>query len=344
MDQRDDAWLRARRHLQANRYELGMAAHRELYPDTARVAGTPLLTAPQWMPVAPIPLDVVVLERADSPLHGTPPPRYSEIMARLARPAVFENRPTYRLLDAVLDGDRPHMRFGDGRYFDGVDTGEAVAHEFAEAHLTRTNGTFEQSHCSKVPFVGQGGGARSAIGDPVDPSRRPVNVAISAITIRRDDRSSFLVHHRDPARVAHAGGLLQVLPVGIFQPVSPDTAEHDFDLWRCLQREFVEELLGEPEATGRVEYERWEGMHPFVLGMGVDPLTLATDLLVAVVVDPSAYDRTFAARVAENDEGTVSEHPFTADVVDRLVHEERMQAAGAAVVALAWKYRDELLS
>jgi hypothetical protein len=272
-------------------------------------------------------------------------------MARLARPAVFENRPTYRLLDAVLDGDRPRMRFGAGRYFDGADTGEAAAHEYAAAHLERTNGTVEQSHCSRVPFVrAEGLPLRERFGDPVDPARRPVTLAISAITIRAGSgEPTFLVHHRDPDRVAHAGGLLQVVPVGVFQPVSPETAEHDFALWRCLQREFAEELLGEPEATGVVDpdagpFAHEPGVRPFVLGMGVDPLTLATDLLVAVVVDAPAYDRVLAGRVTENDEGTVAEHSFRADVVDRFVRRERMQAAGAAVLALAWEHRDQLLS
>ncbi len=347
---RDREWLRVRRHLQRNRYELGLAAGRDFYPGTDRVAGTPLLTTPQWMVEEPLPLDAVALERGTAPPVERPEIRYSALMERLARPAVFENRPTYRLLDAVLDGDRPRMRFGDGHYFDGTDTGEAAAHEYAAAHLTRTNGTFEQCDYSKVPFVPGGGGLplRDRIGDPVDPARRPVTVAISAITIRDDREPRFLVHRRDPARVAHAGGLLQVVPVGIFQPVSDATVEHDFDLWRCLQRELAEELLGEAEATGAVDYTaspfQQGELRPFVLGMGVDPLTLATDLLVAVVVDAPAYDRVFAGRVTENDEGTVSEHPFSAAVVDRLVHRERMQAAGAAVVALAWEHRERLLS
>lgn len=352
MSSPDDEWLRVHRHLGSYRYELGVAAH-DLYPRVERVAATPLLTAPGWLPQRPVPLDAMVLEldRSHGPSFGVPEPRHSESVARLAPPAVFENRPTYRLLDAVLDDDRPRMRFGTGHYFDAVDTGGAVAHEFAAQHLARTN---EQSGRANMPFgreTGESLPLRAAIDSPVDLGRRPVNLAISAVTIRHDrvtGEAQFLAHRRDPAKVAHAGGLLQVVPVGVFQPVSADTMQHDFSLWRCLQREFAEELLGEDEASGVVDYEAREFSQAirrsFVLGLGVDPLTLAADLLCAVVVDGEVFDRVFAGLVSENAEGELSSHPFTADVVDRFVHRERMQAAGAAVLALAWQHRERLLS
>ena len=48
-----------------------------------------------------------------------------------------------------------------------------------------------------------------------------MNLAISTLTLRLDrasGRASFLLHWRDPAKVGHAGGLYQVIPVGVFQP------------------------------------------------------------------------------------------------------------------------------
>ncbi len=302
----DDEWLRVHRHLGSNRYELGVAA-RDLYPRVERIAGTPLLTVPGWLPRRPVSLDAIELEldRSPGPPFGkVPEPRHSESVARFAPPAVFENRPTYRLLDAVLDDDRPRLRFGTGHYFDAIDTGGAVAHEFAAEHLARSS---EHSGGPSVRCGAETGESlplRVAIGSPVDPGRRPVNLAISAVTIRHDrdtGEDRFLAHRRDPDTVAHAGGLLQVVPVGVFQPVSADTMQHDFSLRRCLQREFAEELLGEDEASGVVDYDAWafnEAIRrSFVLGMGVDPLTLATDLLCAVVVDAEAFDRVFAGLV-----------------------------------------------
>lgn len=344
---RDDEWLRVHEHLRDRRYELGVTAG-DLYPGVERVAGTALLTVPGWTPARPVPLDAVALEldRTPGTVPDVPEPRHSATVARLAAPTVFENRPTYRLLDAVLDDGRPRMRFGPGHYFDGIDTGGAVAHEFAAADLA--------ADLAGAPDRRSAAALRTSIGSPVDPRRRPTNVAISAVTLRHDRTTGdvrFLAHHRDPARVAHAGGLMQVVPVGVFQPVADDPGP-DFDLWRCLQREFAEELLGEDESAAPVDYDAWPfererragRMRPFLLGMGVDPLTLATDVLCAVVVDAAAFDRIFANVVSRNAEGDVSDHPFTADVVDHFVHRERMQAAGAAVLALAWEHRARLLS
>lgn len=217
--QRD--WLRVRKHLQEHRYELGLAAAEE-YPNVLKVADTPLLTRQEWLPAKPMRLDAIDLQFApDSPLTGltsTDPasasvrpqradgsryPTYSAAMADLAAPTVFDNRSTYRLLDADLSGPRGRMVFSRGTYFDGIDLGEAAAHEYAVSQLDGND----------TPL-------RVAIGDPCDPARRPMNLAISALTIRHDRSSgaaTFLLHWRDPAKVGHSGGLYMVVPVGIFQ-------------------------------------------------------------------------------------------------------------------------------
>ncbi|MEV1292756.1 XRE family transcriptional regulator [Pseudonocardia sp. NPDC049635] len=354
----DRGWLRVRTYLRDNRYSLAVQASRELYPGTPRVAGTPLLADPAWLPAEPLPLDSIALEldTGEAPdLPPAPEPRYSELIGRLAAPAVFENRPTYRLISGRLDTADPILVFGLGHYFDAVDTGESVAHEFAAIQLG------EQAEAVQ----------RCAIGDPVDPRRRPTNVAISALTIRRDIRTGdarFLVHWRDPAKVGHAGGLFQVIPVGVFQQATdhPDSVRNDFSLWRCLQREYAEELLGEaetPAVAGPIDYAAWSAaasldeerrrgtLRVYCLGMGVDPLTLATDLLVVTVVDDPVFDRLFAELVSGNAEGELTSsddgcvgHPFTAAEVERLAYGEPMQAAGAALLALAWEHREALLA
>lgn len=312
-------WKRVRSHLSAHRYELAAA-----FPEG--LAGTPLLSRPSWVPSAPIPLSALRISFADAPAWDLPAasgdaayPTYSAAMTALDKPTVFENRPTWRLLDADLAGPSPRLVFGDGWYFDSIDTGEAAAHEHVAALLDG----------APTPL-------RDAIGDPTDLRRRPANMAISALTVRggRD----FLLHWRDPAKVGHAGGLYQVVPVGVFQSSGPG----DFDLWRFLLREYAEELLGEPEVAAP-DYTTW----PFavamtaaldagdvtadVLGLGVDPLTFATDLLVRVVIAEPVFDELFGARVAVNDEGAVSMRPFTPDAIRGLP----MQAAGAALVRLA---------
>ena len=368
--QRD--WLRVREHLQRHRYDLGQAAA-DLYPDAMRVAGTRLLSRPEWLPAEPLPLDAIDLSfdldaptrgvRGDDPAtlgmrpkraDGTRYPTYSAAMADLAAPAVFENRPTYRLLAAELNASSARMSFGRGEYFDGIDVGEAAAHEYTAMQLDGVDMAL-----------------RAAIPNPADTSCRLVNLAISALTIRHDWRSGeahFLLHWRDPAKVGHAGGLYQVLPVGIFQPSgnSPDHERNDFSLWCCLVREFAEELLGHSEPDGGpIDYERWPfaarltdakrrgGVRTYCLGIGVDPLTFATDLLSVEDDDAEVFDATFGGLVDANAEGTIVSGPaagripgvsFSEAQVACMLTNRPIQAAGAAVLALAWSNRQALLA
>lgn len=355
-----EEWFEVRRQLLHNRHRWGVEAAAD-YPADRRVAGTPLLAAPTWIPEQPIPLSSIRLEfDPEAPFHGvtgrepndslplqpdgTRYPSYADAIADLASPAVFEDRPTYRLLSADLTASQPVLRLGRGTYFDSINTGEASAHEYAARRLGRRTST----------------SLRDAIGEPWDPTRRPTNLAISTLTIRRDKTagaSTFLVHWRDPAKVGHAGGLYQVVPSGVFQP-SADASwneRHDFSLWRNLTRELSEELLGTSEDHGSdsapINYDSWsfatqlsaalaEGSaRAYCVGLGVDPLTFATDLLTVLAIDSDIFDDLFADLATGNDEGRVlTPQPFTAESVDDFVHHKPMQAAGAAILQLAWHH------
>jgi hypothetical protein len=313
-------WLTVRGHLGRHRHELTARAARQ-YPAGTLVAGTPLLSTPGWLPDAPIPLlDLAIEFRPDAAAGPSlePPTRYAETMLALEPPAVFENRPTYRLIGV----DLPRLVFGRGCYFDGIDTGEAAAHEFAAGRAE----------------------LRTAIGDPLDLTRRPVNLAISTLTIRLGP-PRFLLHWRDPAKVGHAGGMYQVVPVGVFQPAGDEAA--DFDLWKCMVREYAEELAGQPEGN-----TAWPGaqrmtdalgtgrIRAWCLGLGVDPLSFATDLLTVVVIEDDLFRELFGDRPRLNEEGRVlAPREFTTGVVERTVADEPMQAAGAALLRLAWTHR-----
>jgi 8-oxo-dGTP pyrophosphatase MutT (NUDIX family) len=308
-------WLRGRGYLKAHRYELGVAAA-DQYPAGLTLAGTPLLASQGWRPTRPVPLNEIACEfHPDASRRPTLPAgpvpdgyaSYAEAVAALDRPTVFEDRPTFRLLDADLTGLRPTLAFGTGSYFDGPNTGEAAAHE-----LTGPDRTL-----------------RRAIGDPTDLTRRPANLAISALTLRNDGGDlTFPLHWRDPAKVGHAGGLYMVVPVGIFQPPASD-------LWGAMLREFAEELGGYPEHYERpvdpVFADAMSHTKAWVFGLGADPLTFATDLLTAVVIDAPLYDELFGA-ATHNDEGTVTQfHTF--DNVPAAI-----QAAGAATTVLAERH------
>jgi len=333
-------WLAVRDFLREHRHELTAAAAAD-YPSAARVAGTPLLTRPEWMPQAPIALpDIQLGFRADAaPVVMAGYPSYAQTMRELAPPAVFEDRVTYRLLDADLAGSPATMAFGRGRYFDGINVGEAAAHEFAAARLL--------------------GGIRSGlVGDPRDLRRRAVNLAISTLTVRlnrRTEEAAFLLHWRDPALVGHAGGMYQVVPVGVFQPSAEESWDADFSLWCSIVREYAEELAGHNEVRGpagpfcvfarRMTAALEAGqIRAWCLGLGIDPLSYAADLLAVVVIDEDVFTDLFGDAVSANAEGRVlAPRAFTEAVVAQTVAGEPLQAAGAAVLRLAWTHHEVLL-
>ncbi|XVQ88535.1 hypothetical protein ACQP2K_14280 [Microbispora siamensis] len=366
-------WAEVRRRLNGHRHELAAAAGR-LYPGLVRAGSTRLLTrdgwtATPWTLATPLDLREVRLgwvEDAPTPaVTGREPEAaallpegagaYPDALGTLARPRLFEDRTCYRLLEVAW----PELTFTRARYFDGVSVGEAAAHEFAARELAGREFTGHE-------FAGHGDGwplpFRALVGDPTDLRRRPALCAISTLTLchdRRAGETSFVLHWRDPARVAHGGGLFQVMPVGVFQPAheSAGAEKADLDLWKCVVREYAEEFLGRGEEYGDgFDYEGWplyrlltdareDGrVRSVVLGVGVDPLTFATDFLTVTVLEAETFDAVFGEVAASNSEGqVVGRVPFDAETVRRYVRDEPMQAAGAAVLDLAWRHREALL-
>jgi hypothetical protein len=375
-----EQWRALRLWMKNLRHDFASAAG-ELYPEQLRVEGTGLLARPEWLPTQPVELsrpEFSFRQDAAAPaVLGSGPESvsvrpfdeagqrfatYAEAIEALDRPALFENRPLYRLLAVDLGdlGGAGRLDFTLGHYFDSVSIGEALAHEFAAA--AAACGAGGPVSLDRLPL-------RAAIGDPCDLSRRPASVAVTTLTLRRSGpgQASFLLHWRDPARVTNAGGLYQVMPVGIFQPadLNPASVRPDLDLWHGLTREFSEELLGAPEEYADlgspVEYERWPffrrltdarrsgGLRVWIVGVGVDPLTMVTDILTVAVFGAELFDEVFAGLVAVNSEGRVITDEGTIgfalgeDSVARFSGSEPMQAAGAAVLRLAWRFAEALI-
>ena len=185
-------WRAARADMNQRRHLLTQAAA-QLYPDAARVGTTALLCRPEWIPAQPLGLGEVKLAWAGHPppaaVTGAEPasahvrplradgsryPGYADAIAALDPPALFDNRPSYRLLAARLTGRAGRMDLSLGRYFDGVNVGEALAHEFAGARPDAPG----PAAAGSLPF-------RELAGDPCDLSRRSAMCAITTLTLRR---------------------------------------------------------------------------------------------------------------------------------------------------------------
>jgi len=374
-------WREERRWLNQHRAELAQLVV-QLYPAEHRVPRTSLLAHLGWLAAEPIELGSLALrldegqqtaevDGTERESEGTRPlctagarfERYTSAIKHLSPPALFESRPSYRLLNASLAAHR--LEFGLAAYFDKIDVCETLAHETAAVCIAEGMPGSPGQLRGRLPF-------RQLIGDPFDPQRRAIIPAIATLTIllrRYPAEPSFLLHWRDPAKVAISGGMYHVIPTGEFQPSSVALWDrhNDFDLWRNMVREYSEELLGEPEHDGTrtqpIGYEQWplfqrlqaaraDGLlAAFVLGLGLDALTLTACILTVVVIDDDVFNGVFGSTVRFNEEGEIvavgagtptEGVPFTEAAVSRMLETEPMASAGAACLALAWQHRDVL--
>ncbi len=370
-------WIEQRRSLNQRRRELTRVAA-ALYPEGLRLADTGMLLPPAWRLPEPVDLTAVTLAwREDAPpprVDGhedesrdvrplrTPERRYERYhraLRDLDPPRLLENRLCYRLLD--VDWSRPdaQLSFGSMCYFDAIDVGEAAAHELASRHRGDQRGAVSWDD---LPF-------RRLLRDPLDVTAWPLLLSVSTLTIRASPAgATFLLLRRNPARVAVAGGMLSVLPTGVFQPASilPAPRNPDFNLWHNVMREYSEEFLGNPEHDGNGPPVDYAGSEPFraleaaratgalgiwALGVGIDALNLVADVLTVAVFDARTFDDVFRGLVTRNDEGSVERadadqrrYAFDGATVDRLLGGQPVAPSGAACLRLAWEHRGTLLA
>ncbi|WP_233574166.1 helix-turn-helix domain-containing protein [Amycolatopsis panacis] len=332
-------WLAVRTALGGTRRALAVVAE-DLYPDY-RVPGlehTGVITRPDWIPATPIPLGAVTLtldsDAAQPVLTGGEPEtaavrplvtptrrfrRYHDAIRELAAPRLFENRLCFRLTGLDRSARAIRMTFGHMGFFDSMDTNEALAHETALHHLSRDQ--HDQVITTKPSWRNLA--FRKLIADPSDLTRRPLMGAVGTLTIRGGESPSMVLHQRDGGRVAGGGGMTHLVPAGIFQPSSvlPAAVAGDFSLWRNIERELAEELLGHDEYDGSGHPIAYSELEPFAtlddaycrgdirvwyLGLTLDALTLCGDILTVAVIEPDLYDTMFANAVSSNSEGAVS--------------------------------------
>lgn len=377
VEQDQHRWREIREAMGKCRRRLAVAAE-QLYPD-AVVPGlerTGVIAHPSWIPAQPVPLASVVLdldEQSNAPtITGSEREsrvvrplasadrryrRYSHAVRDLASPRLFGNRLCFRVLGVDWTLPVAQLQFGVMGFFDSIDINEALAHEMALHHMTwdsRGEVSVTKAAWRRLAF-------RRLVGDPFDLSRRPLMGAIGTLTIRGGESPSMVLHHRNGGRVA-GGGNMGLLPAGIFEPSSvlPDAIAADFSIWRNIQREYAEELLGceECDGSGRpIDYANVElfatmddalpegRIRVYCLGLTLDALTLCGDLLTVAVIEPDLFDNLFQNAVVSNAEGSMLAQavPFEAHTIDRLRELQQLSPGACAAIHLAWQHRKVIL-
>lgn len=397
----DDTFLRARRMLKSEMPILQSIAQ-ESQRRMMLEDGVPLLVKPGWIPAVPLPLESVRLDWVE-PAGGElamravfEPAReitrrywtraseyrdtYHDVIDRLERPdrRLFFDGSSFRLLDvatapgpadalpALPAGGPPAgkapvtLTFTAGRYFDALDTTDVLGYETALRTIRLGQRDIRRAMRGRY---------RRWLGDPFDLRRRCGIPGVCALTIRRGDPApSFILHERNPQKVALAQGVAHVTPAGEFQPrdLSSLASIVDLDLWNNMTREYAEEFLGVEEARGQPLDERNStllsnavsaldsarrsgGIVTRFLGIGLDPLTWKPEILTVAIFEPAVFDNIFNDIIRENEEGrlifrdgwSTAGIAFTEDNVSHRIR-GRMLTAGQACLWLAWKHRREL--
>jgi hypothetical protein len=192
--------------------------------------------------------------------------------------------------------------------------------------------------------------------------------SISTLTIRRSRaRNTFVLLRRGVENVAVAGGMLSVMPTGVFQPASitPTHDAADFNLWHNIMREYSEEFLGNPEHDGDGDPIDYGNQEPFrslnaarregrikvhYLGTGLDALNFVGDALTVAVFEAETFDDIFRDMVDTNEEGTVARDGKTLEnyvfddvTIGHLLATESIAPSGAACLTLSCEQRGALL-
>jgi hypothetical protein len=386
-----EAFERARHILKYDKPMLQSVA-RDSQESLILVPNAPLLVRSGWIPRAPLPLEQITLRWEESgageeemgaslePAReltrtywtavGGPYDTYHQTISHIEQPddRLFFNGSSYRLLDVAANdarqdpaGSRVVFTFTAGRYFDALDTTDVLGFETALLTLTGTEES-RQRHPMYGPY-------REWLGDPFDLRRRCAIPGICTLTVRRDSpTATFILHERDPEKVALSQGVAHVTPAGEFQPqdLSATAGPADLSFWRSICREYAEEFLGvahnqgQPldqhssamlrDVTAALEEARKSGhVRISYLGVGLDPLTWKPEILTVAVFDGDIFDAILGAIVGENDEGRLifsddknTEGMLFAERSVRHWLKGKMLAAGEACLYLAWHHRQDL--
>lgn len=336
----------------------------------------PLLAAPGWIPLKPIPLERINVRLSNTVIEPSNPPKrlvkywprqssgksllsYHEAVSTYDPPANWFNGVCYRLLGIYARHGAIGIDFGVTRYWQSFDTSESLAYE-AAWRLARNK------HIT--------GKYRRWLGDPFDFNGRSAVLCLNVFTVRRSKNgSTFYMHQRGADDVAVAMNMIHVVPGGEFTPSddSPMAIRSDFDLWKSVLREYAEEFLGHEEARidqgAPINYTRENPyaildrarrkgcVTPYVLGISLDPLNWKPELHIACIFEAETFDDIFASMVRRNAEGVIRSPSrlrspgkpidgwvFDATTVADFLGDWRVTSGARTCLYLAWNSRVDL--
>ena len=367
----------------ANQRQVAAAAH-GTYAELLAPAPMNLFIAdPAWVLPEPLELDRLavtlvdehheprVAETSYAPLRrywplgadNKPAGRYHEAVSEFDTPPdTWFNAPSYRLLGVERSADGGfELRVGTTTYWDGYDSWAAL--QFEAAHQLRESGGTSLA-----------GPYRQALGSPFDLANRVCAIGISVLTVCRTARGPFFyLQHRAAAGVATMPGLAGLVPAGEFQPTSAAYAalRSDADVWRCVMREFAEEILGRPDLNEQrgalVDYERESPfrelglarragrVRPYILDIGFDPVSWKAGIRLVCVFEEDAYQEIFRGMLPGSDEGHLELSslvrdgdeplpgmPFDEETVRTYLKAPAITAAARLCIGLTWEHREKL--
>jgi DNA-binding CsgD family transcriptional regulator len=286
--------------------------------------------------------------------------RYSDAITAYDHPkesSLWANNLSYRLTQLDRTVNRGfHLMVARMNYFDGHDCWAALEYE----SLAR----LAAGESIAGPY-------RQAMGDPFQLAKRNVAVGLSVLTVRRDPElgNTFYLHLRGKED-ATLPNMYGALPAGEFQPASkgPGAFERDLSLWKCILREYAEEMLGYPvyvphgnapnygEEILRLNSELGEGVQPYILDFGLDPVTLKAGFRIACIIDAEVFDVVFPDMVSETPEGEVLSpdqddpprgkprrgFPLTENEVTTMLDEDQLTTAVRLLIRETWNHREVL--
>ncbi|MEN0015048.1 MAG: hypothetical protein AAGC46_16895 [Solirubrobacteraceae bacterium] len=299
---------------------------------------------------------------------GTPYPHVVDAIKELEAPAPsrYVDRDCYRPRSLRIDDGRVELLLDRTTYFALLD--EAVPLE-CELAAAASRDPLDPGAIDAGPPLP----LRAVLGDPFDLAARTGGVSIDTLVERRaaDGTGEFWLHRR--RAVGMVGGQTHVVPAGVFQPAVDgldEVFERDAEPWHAIMRELAEELLGVWDADSRAlapdAYETEEPLRsleaarrggtvrPWLVGLGLDPLSLWLELLAVLVIDAETFDTLVGEPPRENGEGTVlgrtrpdgshGGHPFTAAGLDEALADPALAPAADGLLRLAARHRETLLA